>query len=63
MNHLIALPDFITFVFPEYTIKPKAKKDIGLFKIKGIIFNKYGELPFILDVNVINSPPELENKI
>ncbi len=54
------LPKFTTFVFPNYTMSPKLKSDLGKFKFKGKIGNEKFNVfkAFEFDVEVINDPPE-----
>lgn len=56
MKHA-ALPGWISFNYPVYTFKPKAKNHVGLFSVKGILSNKYNSLNYEFKVNVINDPP------
>ena len=49
----------MSFKYPEYTIQPTRKSDIGISKVKGKVGNEKYKIffPFEFTVKVINDPP------
>jgi hypothetical protein len=55
--HNPALPIFTSFKFPTYFFKPMRKTDLGIFNIKGQLWNKYTYTSFQFRLNVTNTAP------
>lgn len=55
-----SIPQFASFKYPDYTLKPTKKTDVGKFQVIGKIgnslFNIFKEFKF--NIEVINDPPE-----
>ncbi len=61
VNHTKKLPIFAIFIFPTYNFSPKTEKDLGIFEIKGKLYNKYGSLNYSFIIDVITPVPTLSN--
>jgi hypothetical protein len=61
VNHTNKLPVFAIFIFPTYNFSPKTGEDLGIFEIKGKLYNKYGSLDFSFIVDVTIPVPTLSN--
>ncbi len=57
--HESSLPRFAVFDFPEYTFLPNQKSDLGLYTIKGQLWNSYTHISFQFRINVTNQAPYL----
>jgi hypothetical protein len=57
--HDLSLPRFATFSFPDYTFLPNRKSDLGVYTIKGQLWNAYTSISFQFRVNVTNEAPYL----
>jgi hypothetical protein len=55
------LPNFATFKFPDYTLMPSTKSDVGNSMIQGQLFSTEKIVSFQIKVSVINEPPTLSN--
>lgn len=55
--HHKPLPSFALFEFPTYKFKPIKASHLGLFNIKGILKNYYGEIAFSFYVSIDNEAP------
>lgn len=55
--HNPALPRFTTFKFPLYIFKPMILTDLGIFTIKGQLWNNYTCTSFQFKLNVTNMAP------
>ena len=55
------LPNFVTFKFPDYTLMPSTKSDVGNSMIQGQLFSTEKIVSFQIKVSVINKPPTLSS--
>lgn len=55
--HNPALPSFTSFKYPLYIFKPKVLIDLGIFTIKGQLWNNYTYTSFQFKLNVTNLAP------
>ena len=46
VTHETALPQFIEFTFPEYVFNSTRISDLGVFTIKGKLWNAFGSTGF-----------------
>jgi hypothetical protein len=47
-------PRFLKFYYPEFIFHPVQPSHIGVFTIKGDLYNEYTSTPFSFKVNVTN---------
>jgi hypothetical protein len=57
VEHDQTLPSFVSFTFPDYIFNPSKIEDLGIFLIKGKLWNQYASTEFFFKVNVTNSAP------
>jgi hypothetical protein len=57
VTHNPALPRFTSFKFPLYIFKPKTITDLGIFNIKGQLWNNYTYTSIQFMLNVTNMAP------
>ena len=55
------LPNFASFKFPDYTLMPSTKSDVGNSLIQGQLFSTEKIVSFQIKVSVINEPPTLSS--
>ena len=56
------LPRFVKFDYPNYFFHPEDPSDIGIFIIKGELWNLYTHISFSFKVNVTNQRPYLQQR-
>jgi hypothetical protein len=59
VTHESPLPRCATFDFPNYTFLPNRVSDLGLYIIKGKLWNQYTFTSFTFKINVTNEAPYL----
>jgi hypothetical protein len=59
VTHESSLPRFVTFDFPNYKFLPNRISDLGLYIIKGKLWNQYTYTSFTFKINVTNEAPYL----
>jgi hypothetical protein len=52
-------PRFVEFQYPDFFFHPVRPNHIGVFTIKGELYNDYTSTPFSFKVNVTNQAPYL----
>lgn len=54
------IPQFAKFEYPDYTLSPTKKSEIGKFQVIGKIGNSQYKIfkDFLINIEVINDPPE-----
>jgi len=55
--HDSSLPRFAKFSFPDYTFMPNRLSDLGVYTIKGQLWNSYTYINFQFRLNVTNEAP------
>ncbi len=55
--HESSLPRFADFNFPDYSFLPNLKSDLGVYTIKGQLWNAYAYISFQFRLNVTNEAP------
>lgn len=55
-------PRFVKFDYPVYFFIPLHPSDIGVFTIKGELWNDFAHTPFFFKVNVTNQAPYLQER-
>ena len=59
VTHDNTLPKFAIFDSPDYTFQPNRLSDLGIYTIKGKLWNKFTYTNFTFKINVTNEPPYL----
>lgn len=52
--HPSGLPNFVQFNFPVYTFYPERENQVGMFTIKGELWNSFTNTEFCFRVSVTN---------
>jgi len=55
--HKSPLPRFAVFSYPDYKFMPKRLSDLGVYLIKGQLWNAYTYIGFQFRLNVTNKAP------
>ena len=59
VTHDTTLPQFAIFDSPDYIFQPNRLSDLGIYTVKGRLWNKYTYTNFTFKINVTNEPPYL----
>jgi hypothetical protein len=57
--HPSGLPPFVKFNFPTYTFSPERPSEIGMFTIKGELWNNFTFTQFQFKISITNRAPQL----